>query len=87
MYMSYRHASKGSKINTDLIDYVTKTIVKKEVRIPPKHVDTVVNSIQSLPLLVAKVISHPHKNLKPLVHCYIPDSSTYSCADQDRSRA
>ena len=46
-------ASKGSNINTDSVEYVPKTVVKKEVIKKTKHVDTVVNSIQPLPLPVS----------------------------------
>ena len=41
---------KGINVNTDLIEYVPKIPVKKEVRKNPKHVATVFNSIQPLPL-------------------------------------
>ena len=47
--------SKGSKINTDLIEYVPKTLVKKKVIKTPKHVDTVFKSIQTLPMPTTKV--------------------------------
>ena len=36
-----------------------------------KHVDTVVNSIQPLPLLVTKALPNPHNNPIPPVDCYI----------------
>ena len=47
-------ASRGNKINTNLIEYATKRLVKKEVKKPPKHVDNVINSIKPLPLPVTK---------------------------------
>ena len=64
MYMSYRHASKGSKINTDLIDYVTKTIVKKEVRIPPKHVEHVLVSYDQIGASIPLCVCHTDTLLK-----------------------
>ena len=46
-------ASKGGNINIGLIEYFTKTLLKK-IKKNPKHVDTVVSSIQPLPLPVSK---------------------------------
>ena len=74
--------SKGSNINTDFIDYVTKTFVKKEAR-KIKHVDTVVNSIQPFPLAVAKALPNTHKNPRTPVGCYRTNSLKYSYAYLD----
>ena len=50
----YKPASKCNNIYTDLIEYVSKKVVKKEVIKKTKHVDTVVNSIHPLPFPITK---------------------------------
>ena len=75
--------SKGSNINTDLIQYVPKTLFKKEVRNKPKHVDLAVKSIKPFTLADTKALSDPHKNTSSLVNCCKTTSSTSSCADQN----
>ena len=74
---------KVSKINTDLIKYVTKTLVKKQVRKKPKHVDTVVNSIHTLPFTITNALSNTHNNQVKQVNCFATNLSTSSHADQD----
>ena len=75
-------AYKGSNINTDLMYDVTKTIVKKEVRKKAKHIDTVVNSIQYLPLPIKNEISNTHNKQRPQFYCFANNLSTSSRADQ-----
>ena len=41
------------------------TLVKKEVIKKTKNVDTVVNSIQPLPLTITNALSHTHNNPIP----------------------
>ena len=55
---------KGNNINTDLIQYVTKTLVKKKVRKRVKHVDIDVNSIKPFPLAGAMAPPNPHNNTR-----------------------
>ena len=76
-------ASTGSKTNTDLIEYFPKTLVKKEVIKKTKHIDTVVNSIQPLPLPITNTISNKHNNKGPQVDCFATNLSTSSRAYQD----
>ena len=59
-------ASKGSKINTYLIEYITKAHVKKRL----KQVDTIDNSIQPLPFPTTKAISNQSNNPIPQVDCF-----------------
>ena len=49
----------------------------------PKHVDTVVNSIQTLTFPITNVISNTHNNQIPQVNCFGSNLSKYSRADQD----
>ena len=56
--------------------------MKKEVRKKPKHVDTVVNSIQPLPLPITDLISYTHNNQRPQVDPGANNLSTSSCAYQ-----
>ena len=46
-------SSKDIKINTDLIEYFPKTLLKNKSE-KSKHVDNFVSSIQPLPFLIAK---------------------------------
>ena len=48
-----------------------------------KHVDTVVNSIQTFPLAVARALLNSQNNPVPTVDCYRNNSSKNSCAYQD----
>ena len=48
----------------------------------PKHVDTVVDSIQTLPFPVEKSLSNPHNNPRPPVDFYRTNLSTFSRADK-----
>ena len=75
-------AAKGSKTNTDIIEYVTKTRVKNKWE-KPKHVDTVVNNIQILLLPITNEISNTHNNQIPQVVCFETNLSKASRADQD----
>ena len=81
MRFSTQTTSKGSTFNKNLIGMFSRHLWKK-VRKKNKHVNTVVNSIQTLPLLVGKSISNPH-NISPPVDFYRINLSTSSCADQN----
>ena len=48
----------------------------------PKHVDTVVNSIQPLPFPITNTISNTHTNQIPEVDCFAANLSRSSRADQ-----
>ena len=52
--------------------------MKKEVREKPKHVHTVVNSIQPLPLTITNALSNTHNNPWPKVDCFTINLSKYS---------
>ena len=75
-YKGYRYntedktASKGSEIDTDLIEYIPKTLVNKEAMKRFKHVDPVVNINHPLPLAGTKAISNTHNNPRSSVDCY-----------------
>ena len=75
--------SIGSKINTDLIEYVPKTLVKKEVIKVPIHIADIFNSIQSLPLTTTNSISNTNNNQRPQVDCFATNLLKCSCADQE----
>ena len=57
-------SSKVSKINTGLIEYIPKTLVKKTQK-KTKHVDIIFNSIQPLPLPITNAISNTNNNQIP----------------------
>ena len=54
-------------------------INKKE----PKHVDTFVNSIQTLPFPITSTLSNTHNNPRPQVDFFENNLSTYYCSEQD----
>ena len=56
MKFKIKKASKGININTDLIEYVTKTLVKKITKI--NHDDTVVNIIHPSTFPIANALSN-----------------------------
>ena len=64
---SYNSADKtdsiGSNINSGLTQYVTKTLVNREVREKIKHVDPVLNSIKTLPLADTNSLSNTYNIL------------------------
>ena len=62
-------AFKIINMNTDLIEYVPKIIVKKEVRVKFKHVDPVFNSINTFPLAETKVLANTQNNSILSVYC------------------
>ena len=72
-------ASKGSNIITDLIVCSQDTCKKRE---KPIHVDTVVNSTQTLPFLIVKALSNTLNNPIPPFDCYRTKLSTSYRADQ-----
>ena len=75
-------ASKVSNINTYFIECVPKTPVKisnKKI----KHVDNIVNSIETFTFEVTKALPNPHNNPITTAHCYRTNSSTSYCVDQD----
>ena len=49
----------------------------------PKHIDTVVNSIQTSSFPITNTLSNTKQNLRPQVHYFEINLATYSCADQD----
>ena len=49
----------------------------------PKHVDTVVNSIQTLPLSITNPISNKKSNQGQKIDCFATNLSEYSRAYQD----
>ena len=56
--------------------------MKKEARKNPKHVDTVVNSIQPLPLPITNTISNTYNNQRTHVDGFATNLSNSSCADK-----
>ena len=57
--------------------------MKKEVRKNPKHVDTVVNSVQPLHLPITNSLSNKYNNQGTQVDMFATNLSTSYCADQD----
>ena len=57
-------ASQIIKIKTDLIGYVPKKIMQKEVSKIFKHVDPGVNSINIFPLAYANSLSNKHNDTR-----------------------
>ena len=55
-------SSKGSKINTDLIEYVTKTLVNKEVWKTIKHVGPVFHGLNTGTSADTKSLFYPHSD-------------------------
>ena len=55
----------------------------KYVRKKHKHVDTVVNSIQPLPLPITNTVSNTHNNQIAKVDFFATNLSTFSSADQN----
>ena len=77
-----KSASKGSKIDTDWIEYFPKTLVKKRSKKKSKHVDNVVKTAKPLPWPITKAISITHNNQRPLVEIFATNLLTSSCAYQ-----
>ena len=48
-----------------------------------KHGDTIVNSIQTLPLPIKNTLSNTHNNPRPQFYCFETNLSTSYRADQD----
>ena len=57
------------KINTDFMEYVTKTRVKKNVPKTIKHVDPVVHSLKNFTLADAKSLSKQHNDTTSSLDC------------------
>ena len=50
---------------------------------PPKHFDTVINSIHTSPFPITNTISNTHNNLRPQVDFFATNLSKSSRVDQD----
>ena len=61
---------KVSKINNYLIEYVPKNKFESRSKGEIKHIDPVVNSINSYPLSEKKSLSNSHNNTRSLVDCF-----------------
>ena len=70
-------------MNTNLIEYVTQKLVKKEVSKKFKHVYPVVHNIKIFPFAGTKVLSNSHNNTILSVDICEINSSKSSCAERN----